>query len=93
MALTLSKASSILTRPTFSIIFRSYATHLGSSSAASSTRRQVTVANDDGRVKWGNLSTREKAARTTQQTFNLGVVIVGVIMTVLEFHVFDFCND
>ncbi|MCJ1445210.1 MAG: mitochondrial import inner membrane translocase subunit tim21 [Stictis urceolatum] len=49
--------------------------------SSSSKRRQVTVANDDGRVAWSDLSTREKAARTTQQTFNFGLVIVGIVMT------------
>jgi len=44
-------------------------------------RRQITVVNDDGRVKWSDLSTKEKAARTTQQSFNLTIVVVGVIMT------------
>ncbi|KAF2763000.1 import inner membrane translocase-like protein subunit tim-21 [Pseudovirgaria hyperparasitica] len=50
-------------------------------SYATSTRKAVTIVNDDGRINWGDLSTREKAARTTQQTFNLAVVVVGVLMT------------
>jgi len=45
-------------------------------------RRAVTVASDTGRVPWGHLSVREKAARTTQQSVNLTVVIVGVGLTV-----------
>jgi hypothetical protein len=45
-------------------------------------RRQVTVLNDDGRVNWGDLSGREKAARTTQQTFNFAFVAVGLVLTV-----------
>jgi hypothetical protein len=45
-------------------------------------RRQVTVTNDDGRVHWSDLSGREKVARSTQQSFNFGMVVVGVIMTV-----------
>ncbi|KAF7846232.1 hypothetical protein BT93_L4794 [Corymbia citriodora subsp. variegata] len=44
-------------------------------------RRAITVANDTGRIPWGQLSTREKAARSTQQSFNFLVVIVGVVMT------------
>lgn len=44
-----------------------------------SSRKQVTIGNDDGRVPWGQLSTREKAARTTQQTFNFGVILAGAI--------------
>jgi mitochondrial import inner membrane translocase subunit TIM21 len=59
-----------------STFLRTYATQLNSS------RRQVTVTNDDGRVQWSDLSAREKAARTTQQTFNFGIVIVGAVMTV-----------
>ncbi|KAK4972526.1 mitochondrial import inner membrane translocase subunit tim21 [Elasticomyces elasticus] len=61
---------------------RQYAT---SSSLPNSTpqasRRAVTVANDTGRIPWTQLSTREKAARTTQQSFNLLVVLAGIIMT------------
>lgn len=38
--------------------------------------------NDDGRVAWGQLSPMEKAARTTQQSFNLGLIVVGAVMTV-----------
>ncbi len=45
----------------------------------SSSRKQVTIGNDDGRVPWGQLSTGEKAARTTQQTFNFGVVLAGAV--------------
>ena len=45
-------------------------------------RRHVSVINDDGRIDWQNLSTREKAARTTQQSFNLFVIIAGALGTV-----------
>lgn len=38
--------------------------------------------NDDGRVAWGQLSPMEKAARTTQQSFNIGLIVVGAILTV-----------
>ncbi|EMC93639.1 hypothetical protein BAUCODRAFT_45611, partial [Baudoinia panamericana UAMH 10762] len=44
-------------------------------------RRAVTVANDTGRIPWSDLSIGEKAARTTQQTFNLGLVLLGVGLT------------
>lgn len=44
-----------------------------------SVRKQVTVGNDDGRVPWGQLSNGEKVARTTQQTFNLGVILAGAV--------------
>jgi import inner membrane translocase subunit TIM21 len=45
-------------------------------------RRQVTVTNDTGRVRWTELSPGEKAARTVQQSWNLSIVLVGVVMTV-----------
>ncbi|KAL8819201.1 MAG: hypothetical protein Q9191_007782 [Dirinaria sp. TL-2023a] len=52
-----------------------------SQTSTGASRKQVTLANDDGRVQWQDLSRREKAARTTQQTFNFGLVITGIIMT------------
>ena len=57
-------------------------------------RRSVTIVNDTGRVPWQNLSIGEKAARTTQQTFNLGLVLVGLaatgaVFTVLYLEVFS----
>lgn len=57
-------------------------------------RRSVTVVNDTGRVPWESLSLGEKAARTTQQTFNLGLVLVGIaatagVFTVLYLEVFS----
>lgn len=45
-------------------------------------RRAVTVVSDTGRVPWKELSVGEKAARTTQQSMNLGIVLLGVGMTV-----------
>lgn len=45
-------------------------------------RKTVTMFNDDGRVSWGNLSAKEKAARTTQQTFNFGLILLGGVLTV-----------
>lgn len=47
-----------------------------------SKRRAVTVINDTGRVPWENLSVGEKAARTTQQTINVGLVVVGLAATI-----------
>ena len=41
----------------------------------------MTALNDDGRVPWGELSAGEKAARMTQQTFNFGMIILGVVLT------------
>jgi hypothetical protein len=57
-------------------------TRLSISRTYATGRRQVTVINDDGRVKWSDLNTREKAARTTQQSLNFALVVVGVVMTV-----------
>ena len=74
--------------------FRPYATScsFGDTKACPScSRKQVTIRNDDGRVQWDDLTVREKAARTTQQTFNFGVVLLGLSMTVgglLEYWMF-----
>ncbi|KAK5133819.1 hypothetical protein LTR08_007249 [Meristemomyces frigidus] len=46
-----------------------------------SRRRAITIANDTGRVPWTQLSRGEKAARTTQQTLNLGLVLLGAGLT------------
>jgi mitochondrial import inner membrane translocase subunit TIM21 len=64
---------------------RLYATEtgLGTSQASSRPRRKaVTAFNDDGRVPWGDLTGKEKAARATQQTFNFSFIILGAILTV-----------
>ncbi|MCJ1292136.1 mitochondrial import inner membrane translocase subunit tim21 [Xylographa carneopallida] len=58
-----------------------YVTQSSLGRAPVASRKQVTVANDDGRVNWKDLTTREKAARTTQKTFHLGVVLTGLVMT------------
>lgn len=50
--------------------------------AATPRRRAVTVVSDTGRVPWKELSIGEKAARTTQQSMNLGIVLLGIGMTV-----------
>jgi import inner membrane translocase subunit TIM21 len=42
----------------------------------------VTPFNDDGFTPWNELSTGEKAARATQQSFNFGFVVVGLVLTV-----------
>lgn len=46
------------------------------------SRRHVTVTNDTGTVRWNELSPAEKAARTVQQSFNLSIVVVGIVFTV-----------
>ena len=45
-------------------------------------RKPITLTGDTGRVRWTDLSPGEKVVRTTQQSFNLLVVVVGVIATV-----------
>ncbi len=61
---------------------RGYATQSTLGGSNTPSRKQITVVNDDGRVQWKDLSRREKAARTTQQTFNFGLVLLGFVMTV-----------
>ena len=59
--------------------------HLSTNSASgptNSTRKQVTVLSDDGRVQWRDLTRLEKVARTTQQTFNIGLILSGFFLTV-----------
>lgn len=62
---------------------RLYATQtgLGTTGTSRPRRKAVTAFNDDGRVPWGDLSAGEKAARTTQQTFNFGFIILGAVLT------------
>ena len=57
------------------------ASNLKTGSQPTPPRKQITVVNDDGRVQWKNLTTGEKAARTTQQTFNFGIVLAGAVGT------------
>jgi import inner membrane translocase subunit TIM21 len=57
------------------------ATSSSTTSAPGPARRSVTITNDTGRVPWSELSWRERGARTTQQSANLGVVILGIVMT------------
>ncbi|KAG5937635.1 hypothetical protein E4U53_008162 [Claviceps sorghi] len=62
---------------------RSHATHNKPTSSVSlnSKRRSVTPFNDDGNVPWNQLSAAEKTARATQQTFNFGLIMVGLVLT------------
>ena len=78
-------ANTRVPRATFTASHAPRATHSTSTGPAASSgpaRRAVTVANDTGSVKWGQLSVGEKMARTTQQSVNLVVVAVGVVLTV-----------
>ena len=61
---------------------RQYATQSNLVGDGLPSRKQVTVVNDDGRVEWKELSGREKAARTAQQSFNLLTILTGMVMTV-----------
>ena len=60
---------------------RCYATQDTFGRSPISSRKQVTVVNDDGRINWKDLSVTEKAARTTQQTFNFGIILTGLVLT------------
>ncbi|KAI0023071.1 import inner membrane translocase subunit tim-21, mitochondrial [Xylariomycetidae sp. FL0641] len=63
---------------------RSYATQhqsQGTTGSSASKRKAVTPFNDDGYVPWTELSAGEKASRATQQTFNFGLVVVGLVLT------------
>lgn len=60
---------------------RNYATQDTLRGTSTPSRKQVTVVNDDGRISWKELSVKEKAARATQQTFNLGIILSGLVMT------------
>ena len=86
--ISIRKGSCLLNLPTPLqplLATRLYATQtgLGTTGASPRPRRKaVTAFNDDGRVAWGDLTAREKAARTTQQTFNFGLIIAGAALTV-----------
>lgn len=68
------RPSSILNRQQ-----RLYATQ---STSSRPTRRAITVTSDDGRYHWSELSTGEKAARSTQQSFNFLFATAGAVGTV-----------
>jgi import inner membrane translocase subunit TIM21 len=55
------------------------------SGAPEPRRRAVTPFNDNGNVPWAELSAGEKTGRAAQQTFNFGMVVVGVVLTVRPF--------
>lgn len=91
--LRLSSSFSSLVRPSKQIISpavlraienvsRSYATQGSEGSASGPTRKQITVISDDGRLRWSELTGKEKVARATQQSFNFAIVLIGAVMTV-----------
>lgn len=63
---------------------RSYASQIGLGATAAPTQKRgsVTLFNDNGLVPWSQLSSAEKVARATQQSFNFGLVMVGLTLTV-----------
>jgi import inner membrane translocase subunit TIM21 len=69
-------------RPLLAARFYATQTGLGTTGSPRPRRKAVTAFNDDGRVAWGDLTAREKAARTAQQSFNFSFIIIGAILTV-----------
>ena len=65
------------------LLCRKYATQttLGTTTKAAK-RKTVTVLNDDGRVPWKDLTAGEKFARSSQQSFNFSLIVVGLVMAV-----------
>ncbi|KAF5000617.1 hypothetical protein FGRMN_1649 [Fusarium graminum] len=64
------------------LVSRYYATQQGlGATPQGPKRRAVTPFNDNGQVPWTKLSVGEKAARATQQSFNFGMILVGLVLT------------
>lgn len=79
--LATNSATAQSARPLFVRHFAS-PTGLGTTATPKPKRRSVTPFNDTGFVPWNELSAAEKAARATQQSYNFGMVIVGLVCTV-----------
>jgi import inner membrane translocase subunit TIM21 len=74
-----------LSRMAFSTTQTTQATHSSTpnpSTPPQPQRKSITLTGDTGQVRWSDLSPGEKAVRTTQQSFNLVVVVVGILATV-----------
>lgn len=70
-------------RIAFSTTHHAQATHSSTSSPPPKPQRKsISLTGDTGQVRWSELSPGEKAVRTTQQSFNLVVVLVGIVATV-----------
>ncbi|KAM5348164.1 hypothetical protein ACJ41O_007988 [Fusarium nematophilum] len=68
--------------PRTALLSRCYATQQGlGATAQGPKRRAVTPFNDNGYVPWSELSAAEKTARATQQSFNFGMILVGLVLT------------
>lgn len=76
--------NSIIAQSARLLYARTYATQtgLGATGTPKPKRRNVTPFNDTGSVPWRELSGTEKAARATQQSYNFGMILVGLVLTV-----------
>lgn len=45
------------------------------------TRDAVTLHNDNGKIAWQELSIKEKVARSTKQTFNFSIIVIGATLS------------
>ena len=68
-------------RPSFPHPIRTATTSHFPKDPPTSRRRSITVSNDTGHVPWRDLTASEKAARSTQQSFNLGIILLGAGLT------------
>ncbi|KAF2824318.1 TIM21-domain-containing protein [Ophiobolus disseminans] len=69
-------------RTSFSTCRNAQATHSSTPNPPPAPQRKsITLTGDTGQVRWSDLSPGEKAVRTTQQSFNLVVVAVGILAT------------
>ncbi|KAF2125168.1 TIM21-domain-containing protein [Dothidotthia symphoricarpi CBS 119687] len=69
-------------RAAFSASRNAPATHSSlNTPSAPPPRKSITLTGDTGQVRWSELSPGEKAVRTTQQSFNMVVVVVGIVAT------------
>lgn len=77
-----------LARAAFSTSRPAHATHSSPTPTPPTPppRKSITLTGDTGRVRWSELSPGEKAVRTTQQSANLVVVLVGIVATVRSLH-------
>ncbi|TKA31342.1 hypothetical protein B0A50_02187 [Salinomyces thailandicus] len=64
-------------RPTL----RPPSTRLSSTTTPPPRRRAITLTTDTGRDPWTTLTAREKATRATTTTFNLSLILLGVVLT------------
>jgi hypothetical protein len=72
-----------LGRTAFSTTRNAQATHSSTPNPPPGPQRKsITLTGDTGQVRWSDLSPGEKAVRTTQQSVNLVVVLVGILATV-----------